>query len=470
MEILTRKDSQQTITRPIKVLQFGTGNFLRGFADWIIDVMNEKTSFNGDVQMIQVHGKNPPTQIEAQEGLYHLLTRGFKDGKTVDEVRLITSVRGATNPYLDYQAFLELGKIPEVEWIISNTTEAGIYFQDKDTSPDNTPESFPGKLAALLYARYQHFEGADDKGVHVLPCELIENNGDKLKEITLRYTRHWNLENDFTQWVDQHVHFYNTLVDRIVPGFPQGDAVAISRKTGYEDPLMVMAEPFHFWAIEAPESLGEKFPADKLGLDVRFVKDLQPYRTRKVRILNGGHTSMVPLAYLRGLRVVKEAVEDPYIHQFLKEAITNEIIPSMDMPEEELNKFANDVVERFKNPFIEHQLSAIALNSISKFKVRVLPSLLDYIKKKETLPPRLVQSFAALLVFYKGTYRGEAMPLKDDPVIINYFDKLWKAKDPGDAVLDALGKITFWDQDLTVVPGLSKAVSEEAIKLLKEEG
>ncbi|WP_114750201.1 tagaturonate reductase [Pleomorphovibrio marinus] len=469
METLSREDLQHRQKRPIKVLQFGTGNFLRGFADWMIDVMNEKGLFNGDIQMIQVHGKTPPTQIERQGGLYHLLTRGFKNGKTVDEIRLISSVQGATNPYLDFQGFLELGKLPEVEWIISNTTEAGIYFEGKDKSPEVTPESFPGKLAAMLYTRYRFFEGDPDKGLHVLPCELIEENGDKLKEITLRYAKHWELETTFSDWVEKNVKFYNTLVDRIVPGFPQKDADAIFEKTGFEDQLIVMAEPFHFWAIEAPESLGEKFPAHKLDLDVLFVKDLLPYRTRKVRILNGGHTAMVPLAYLRGLRLVKEAVEDSYMQQFLMEAIHEEIIPALDLPQKELKKFADDVVERFRNPFIDHQLSAIALNSISKFKVRVLPSMLDYIKKKEEMPKRLVQSMAALLVFYKGNYKGETLPLKDDAVIINYFDKLWKAKDTEEAVLDAMGKITFWDQDLTLVPGLSKAVTKEVKLLLKEE-
>lgn len=469
MKTLNRSNAGTVENRPVKVLQFGTGNFLRGFTDWIVDLMNEKTRFNGAVHLVQVHGKRAATDFDKQDGLYHVLTRGIKNGKTVDESRLITCVSGVTNPYLDYAAFLQLGKNPDLEWIVSNTTEAGIYVDQEDVNPHNTPQSFPGKLTALLFSRFQAGGKLLEKSLHVLPCELIEDNGQMLRKCVEEYAQKWKLPEGFTDWHKEFVHYYDTLVDRIVPGFPQAEAQQLASKLGYDDKLMVVTEPFHFWAIAGPESLNDLFPAKSIGLGVHFVENLAPYRTRKVRILNGGHTVMVPLAYLRGLRIVKDAVEDPIMGKFLKDSLFEEIIPSMDLNEEDLKQFAEDVFDRFRNPFIRHQLSAIALNSISKFRVRVLPSLVAYIRKQNKLPANIVQSFAALIVFYRGHFKGESLPVNDTKEVTDFFLAAWKSEDAYEIVPETLANTSFWGQDLNQYPGLSDAIIYEVKQLLDEE-
>lgn len=469
MNSLNRKHIAIDKKHPVKVVQFGTGNFLRGFADWIFDLMNEKSGFAGSVQLVQVHGRKPAKSLIEQEGLYTLLTRGYQNGKTIDESRLITCISNTLNPYLDYDAFLKLAELPELEWIISNTTEAGIFVDSADIDYTTTPSSFPGKLTALLFRRYEFVKDTTSKILHILPCELIEQNGEKLKEAVLAYSKLWKLPSDFFSWVEAEVIFYNTLVDRIVPGYPNDEAESIQDKLGYKDDLMVVAEPFHFWAIEGPESLKKLFPASRLGLDVIVVDDLQPYRTRKVRILNGAHTTMVPVAYLKGLRFVGDAMNDTEVSNYLQSVLQNEIIPSIDLPREELDSFAAAVLDRFRNPFIKHQLSAIALNSISKFQVRVLPSILGYIKTEAKLPELLLKSLAALLVFYRGHYKGENTPVNDLPDIIAFFKDTWKAGDPYKVVPNLLANTNLWGQDLNQYPGFSDRVIQEVIELLDKE-
>jgi len=470
MQKLNRNTVPNLTPRPVKVLQFGTGNFLRGFVDWVIDILNEQTDFNGDIQLIQPHGKSPNRDLIGQEGLYHVLIRGFQHGRVVKENRLITCVQSTINPYLEYEEYLNLADNPELEFVISNTTEAGIYVDDKDTDYQNCPRSFPGKLTALLYRRYTNFFGATDKGLTIIPCELIEDNGGKLKAAVLQYSRQWNLSEDFDSWVESSLTFCNTLVDRIVPGFPDENSREIQKELGFEDKLMVVAEPFHFWAIEAPASLKDSFPVGKVkGLDVKFVDDLSPYRERKVRILNGAHTTIVLLAYLRGLRTVRETVEDGYMGKFLENAIQQEIIPTLDLSEDELKEFANSVVERFKNPFIKHQLSAIALNSTSKFKVRVLPSLLEYIKRKEELPIHLVKSLAALMVFYKAKYNGQDLPVKDTLEVMEFFGDAWKNTSINEMVRVVLANKMLWEDDLNKITGLGERLTEEINLLLEQE-
>ncbi len=469
MKPLHRKNIPSDQSRPLKIVQFGTGNFLRGFADWMVDLLNEKTDFNGDIQMVQVHSHQPAAGINAQDGLYHLLTRGFQKGQTVEEDRLIQCIRGAINPYIDYPAFLALGNEPELEFVFSNTTEAGIYFEENDKDRTLTPDAFPGKLAAMLYQRFTHFNGDPEKGLVILPCELVESNGDKLKENVLRYANLWNLPGSFEDWLVKYNSFCNTLVDRIVPGFPVEAAPKIQQQLGFRDEQLVIAEPFHFWAIEGPEWLPEAFPVEKLGLNVKFVDDLSPFRTRKVRILNGAHTSMVPVAYLNGQRLVKEVMDDSEASEFVEKTIFEEIIPSMDLSPDLAEPFAADVLDRFRNPFIKHKLMDISLNSIAKWKVRVLPSLLAYIQKKDRLPPHLCKAFAALLVFYRGHYKGEPIPLRDKEENLHYFDQLWKIKTPEDLVGSVLSRIDFWDEDLNLVPGLSEVLIKEINALLAQE-
>lgn len=456
---LNRKNAGITSNRPVKVLQFGEGNFLRAFADWIIDKLNEDTEFNGDVQIVQPIARGMGDLINEQEGLYHVALNGLRDGKPVKELRLIQSVKGVINPYEDFEAYLQTAENPDLQIVLSNTTEAGIVFNSEDTDPETLPSSFPGKLSIWLYRRFKHFNGAPDKAVTVIPCELIDRNGGKLREVIVQFIQLWKLPESFLNWIEHHTTFCNTLVDRIVPGFPKENIDEIQEAIGFEDNLVVTAEPFHLWIIEGPDSVRDLLPTEKAGLDVLFVKDQAPYRTRKVRILNGAHTSIVPVAYLHGLRTVRDSVEDPFSGAFLKEAIDQEIIPTLDLPQSELNQFANSVIERFRNPFIRHELKSIALNSISKYKVRVLPSVLEYVDRFGKLPERLVFALACLIRFYQGEWRGESLPVNDDDDVVKFFQASWSTADARKVVMLVLSNTALWDRDLTSVPGLSTTVA-----------
>lgn len=459
MPHLNRHTANRPQTLPVKILQFGEGNFLRAFVDWIVDILNEKTDFHGAIDVIQPIGRGMAAELQAQDGLYHVVLNGLQQGQTISETRLIACIADAFSPYDDFQRFLESARNPELRFIVSNTTEAGIAFHAADADPYTLADSFPGKVTQLLYHRFQTFQGAEDKGLILIPCELIEKNGDKLRETVLHYADHWKLPATFKQWIQSANTFCNSLVDRIVPGFPKDTIRDIQQAIGYTDNLVVTAEPFHLWVIEAPAAVQQAFPAEHAGLQVKFVQDLTPYRTRKVRILNGAHTALVPVAYLRGLRTVRDAVDDSDAGTFLREAIYEEIIPTLDLPKSELEQFAADVLERFQNPFIRHELSSIALNSISKYKVRVLPSVLEFYKRTGTLPEKLLHALAALILFYKGTHQGETLPVNDTPEILDFFKHAWKTGNADDAVRQTLANKTFWDQDLTQVPGLLARVT-----------
>jgi tagaturonate reductase len=468
-EKLDRSSSGASSGRPVKVLQFGEGNFLRAFADWIIDILNEKTDFNGSVNIIQPLPHGMSRVLNNQEGLYHVVLQGIDAGEIRKETRLVTCVNTAINPYESFKDFLAQGENPDLRIVISNTTEAGIVFSDADRSPEDLSTTFPGKLTSLLFHRFKIFRGAADKGLVFFPCELIEKNGVALRQCILQYCEHWKLPAEFTEWITRHNTFCNTLVDRIVPGYPAGKIDEIQQELGYEDKLIVTAEVFHLWVIEGPASLSEVFPVHNTGLKVKFVTDLTPYRTRKVRILNGAHTAMVPFAYLRGLRTVREAVEDAVTRQFIDQVILEEIIPTLDLPEEELTSFAASVIERFENPFIRHELSSIALNSISKFKVRVLPSLLEFRDKKGDLPAGLIKSLACLILFYCKDWGTEKSPLNDVPEVMEFFSN--DPKNPADHafVQQILSNVSWWGLDLTKIPGLHHKVERELKAMLQEE-
>lgn len=465
MQLLS-KSTHPTKHRPVKILQFGNGNFLRGFTDWMIEKANQSEVFNGDIHIVQVHSKSANNPMKDQDCLFHVIEKGLKKGELVQESTLVTCVAGITNVFEDYEEYLKLGENPYLRFVVSNTTEAGIVFDPKDSSVESISKTFPGKLTALLYHRFKTFNGDTSKGLIFLPCELIEGNGGALKECIQKYISYWKLPAGFSEWIDWQNTFCNTLVDRIVPGFPKESIEEIQQKIGYKDDMAVMVEPYHFWAIEGADMLKEKFPMDKAGLNVKFVDNLAPFRTQKVRILNGGHTAMVPYGYLKGLRTVREAVEDPEIGAFLKEAIYNEIIPTLDMPQEELEQFAADVLERFANPFIVHELKSIALNSISKFKVRVLPSLLAYYGLNKVWPDKLILSFAALLVFYKGNYHGQETPVNDNPTLMAEFKSAWELGSTQETVAKLLSERTYWGEDLSGYEGLVEAVTEAVDSLI----
>ena len=473
MKVLNRKHIGVTIQHPVKILQFGEGNFLRAFADWMIDIMNEKIGYAGAIQVIKPR-QGPVHAINEQDGLYHVIIKGLKDGKPWSDIRLISAVKEVISPYENFEDFLKTSENPDLDLIISNTTEVGIAFDETDTSPDILPKSFPGKLTLLLFHRFQFFHGSPSKGVVIIPCELIDKGGEVLKRFILQYTRLWRLGAEFEQWIKDHIVFCNSLVDRIVPGFPK-DHESVAKTIGYDDRLMVMAEPYHLWVIEPCDTdridyVKQKFPADQGGLDVKIVNDYSPYRTRKVRILNGAHTALVPVAYLHGLRTVREALENDYTGNFIRGAIFNEIIPTLDMPNAELTQFANDVIDRFRNPFIRHELLTISLNSVSKFRIRVLPSILRYINLKQALPGKLLFSLAALIRFYKGEWQGEPIPLNDTLDVLSFMQQAWHEGNPVKAADRILSNPALWEQDLRRIPGLQDYIIKSLTEIEHSAG
>jgi len=327
-------------------------------------------------------------------------------------------------------------------------------------------------LTVWLYRRFQTFNGDPEKGMIFLPCELINRNGTKLQKYILEFAEKFQYEEAFINWIRESNIFCNTLVDRIVPGYPRERIAEVTAELGYEDKLVVEAEPFHLWVIESQEDISKEFPAAVCGLNVLFVKDLTPYRTRKVRILNGTHTNLVPVAYLCGFDTVRESLEDNYLNQFLQKAIHEEIIPTLDLPENELNQFAGEVNNRFMNPFIKHHLTSIALNSFSKFETRVLPSIQEYVKRKGTVPEKLTFSMAALISFYKGKRGEEIIPLQDDAEILEMLQTSWAMYNGNtvslfEFVFDILSSKSIWKKDLNHVPGLTKAVTRHLISIEK---
>lgn len=458
---------KKSVKRPVKVVQFGEGNFLRAFVDWQIDILNEKTDFNGNIAIVQPLENGMSDMINAQSGLYTTLLRGIQDGKQISETRVINSIDSCINPYKGYDEYMKLSEIPTLRFIVSNTTEAGISYNSEDKLDDKPQKSFPGKVTAFLYNRYKHFNGASDKGIILIPCELIDKNGDNLKKYVLEYAKAWNLEEAFISWINNSCDFLNSLVDRIVPGYPRAEAEEIEAKLGYEDNLIDAAEIFHLWVIEChKKTYQNEMPTDKAGLNVIWTDDMSFYRTRKVRILNGAHTMTVLAAHAYGLNTVEECTKDQIISNFMRKGIFEEIIPSMEGDRKELESYAKDVLERFQNPYIEHFLISISLNSTSKFKTRNLPSLLSYYEKYQKLPRHLVFSLAALINFYKGEEiknsallgkRGEeTYEIKDSTEVLSFFSNL--NKENTDVAKKVLSNEAFWGQDLNKIEGLAELV------------
>ena len=448
---------------PVKFLQFGEGNFLRAFVDWIIHQMNQKLAFEAGVSVIQPIPQGMVKTLNAQDGLYTLFLNGIENNSAKSTYEVITCIQQSINPFENAELFLQEAKNPNLQFILSNTTEAGIIFDEKDTLPSYLQGTFPAKLTRFMFERYTYFNREESAGCIFLPCELINYNGDTLKSAIQQYASLWNLEPGFLDWIEYANTFCNTLVDRIVPGYPRDKAEELQHQLGYRDQLISEGERFHLWVIEGPKSVQAAFPADKAGLNVVFTQDMQPYRTRKVRILNGAHTSMVPVGYLYGLESVRESVEHEIMGKFIRQTIFEEIIPTLDMPQEELTSFAEDVLDRFRNPFIHHLLISISLNSVSKYKTRCLPSLLTFQEERQQLPRNLVFSLASLLYFYQGN-RGEAsIPLKDDAEVLQFFRDAWNDVNSGKQTLaslveSTLSKDSFWGQDLTQIAGLSSAL------------
>ncbi len=447
--------------RPVKIIQFGEGNFLRAFVDWMVQEMNDKAGFNGNVAVVQPIEHGMVDKLNDQDGLYTLVLKGIKDKKGVKDVTLIDSISKGVNPYTGFSEFLKLAENEDTRFVVSNTTEAGIAFNDNDTPDMQPPASFPAKVTLLLYHRFKTFNGASDKGFVFLPCELIELNGDKLKNHVLKYAEKWQMDDKFISWINKANLFCNTLVDRIVPGFNPENITELKETRGYEDNLVVEGEQYHLWVIKGPKELEEVLPFSKAGLNVRIVDDVQPYRTRKVRLLNGPHTVMTPIACLCGEEYVRETLENSVLGTFVRNVMKNEILPTIDLDREEMKRYMDRILDRFLNPYVQHALISISLNSISKFRARVLPTIFDYQQKNGELPNGLVLSLAALIVFYRGKYEGKTIPLNDDKAIISFFGNLWEKYDTGEyTILEITGEILansdLWGQDITRINGLTE--------------
>lgn len=450
---------------PVKVLQVGEGNFLRAFAEPVVESMNRKGIFNGSVVMCQPKGSDFADVLNAQDCVYTVVIRGKENGKTVNASQVITSVRECLNPKKDYARILEYAREDSLQVVISNTTEAGIYYNRDDKITNAPPEAYPAKLTALLYERYRFFVGDGTKGLLILPAELIDRNGDELKKIVLRYAHEWKLPEKFISWLKKACCFANTLVDRIVTGYPKDEAASLCEKFSYEDNCIDTCEPFFFWAIECDSKWKTVFPADKSGLNVVFADDIMPYKTRKVRILNGAHTVSVLAAYHCGHDIVLEMMNDPTLRNYIKKAMHEEIIPTIDLPAKELSDFADAVIERFVNPFIKHKLLDISLNSVSKYKARCLGTLLDYYKIKSELPPILTFGLAALINFYDGEFengkyygmRGnKKYEIRDSAEELSFMNEAWHGENTVKAVLS---NRNFWGEDLTKIDGMEKLIS-----------
>ena len=395
-----------------RVLQFGEGNFLRAFVDYFIDLANERTGWGTKVVVAQPIAQGRSEDINRQDGLYTVYLRGLENGEQVIRKRVVSSISRALNPYEDYGALLACAANPDLRYIVSNTTEAGIAFDENSRFDDEPPGSFPAKLTRFLYERYSCFKGEAGKGLVILSCELIDHNGDELKRCVGQYTELWKLEPEFAGWLDREVIFCSTMVDRIVTGYPRAEAETLNAQNGYEDLLLDTGEVFAIWVIEGPKELEDELPFKKAGLPVIVAEDCTPYKKRKVRMLNGVQTTMVLASYLSGQDIVRKCMEDPAIYSFMERCVYDEIIPVLtEYPKEELEDYAAGLFDRLCNPFIDHSLLAISLNTTSKWKARVLPTVREYQAATGGLPPRLTAGFAAYVMFYRGERLEENLSL-----------------------------------------------------------
>lgn len=467
MNILNKSISKAK-DRPVKVLQFGEGNFLRGFVDYMIDVANEKGVFDGSVVLVKPIAFGNLNMFHEQECQYTLSLRGKEEGETKVINRIITCVSDAVDTINEFEKYENYSKLDSLRFIVSNTTEAGIVYDETDDFNAAPPKTFPGKLTKFLFDRFQHFNGDVSKGLIIIPCELIENNGGTLKKCVQQFAKLWNLSAEFTAWVEEACIFCSTLVDRIVTGYPKDEVEEMCKEFGYQDNLIDTGELFALWVIESDKDISNELPFDKAGLPVIFTDNQKPYRERKVRILNGAHTSFVLASYLAGNDFVKESMEDETVRKFMMSTVFDEIIPTLSLPKEECEAFANAVIERFENPFIKHALLSISLNSVSKWKSRCMPSLKGYIEKFGNIPNHLSFSLAALMSFYTGSEivdnalignrAGSEYKIMDDAEVLEFF-AAHSSKSSKEYTQAYLSNVKFFGEDLTKYQGLVDKVA-----------
>ena len=481
LKALNRRTAPKS-AMPERIIQFGEGNFLRAFVDWIIYNMDQKTDFNSSVVVVQPIERGMVDWLNGQDCLYHVNLQGKENGAPVNTLTRIDVISRALNPYTQNQAFMALAEQPEMRFVISNTTEAGIAFDPACKLGDAPAASYPGKLVQLLFHRYQYFNGDPTKGMIIMPCELIFLNGHHLKECIYQYIELWknDLGKDyegFKAWFTNHCYVCATLVDRIVPGFPRDTINEIQQKICYKDNLVVKAENFHLWVIEKAENMTveqmrEEFPAEKAGLHVLITDNEKPYHARKVTLLNGPHTVLSPVAFLSGVNIVRDACEHPVIGSYIHKVQFDELMQTLDLPIDECKQFANDVLERFENPFVDHQVTSIMLNSFPKYETRDLPGVKTYLQRKGKLPEGLVLGLAAIITYYKGGKRDDGTNIvpNDDQKIMDHLTELWAT---GNTQAVAEGVLAFdyvWHEDLNqTVPGLCDMV-KRYLDLIQEKG
>lgn len=455
--------------RDIKIVQFGEGNFLRGFVDEMVDVANEKGMFDSDVAIVKPQPFGDLSHFRRQDNLYTVSLRGRKNGETYMENHIVTCVQKVFHSDTDYDEYMALARLSSLQFVVSNTTEAGIVYDKSDRFDLTPPNSYPGKLTKFLFERFRAFGGNPEKGLVILPVELIEENGFALKKCVLRQADNWKLGEKFRKWVEEYNVFCSTLVDRIVTGYPKDEAELIWGKLGYRDELLVTGEPFALWVIQSDKDISAKFPLDKAGLPVVFTKDQRPYRERKVRILNGAHTSTVLAAYLMGKNTVLQCMNDETVRRLMETIIFEEIVPTVHLPREEAVDFANSVLERFENPFVKHALLSISLNSVSKWRSRILPTFRDDYQLAHKPPKYLTFSFAALMAFYTsdriedgvlvGDRNGEPYAIRDDAEVLEFFAANSKSKPVREFVNAFASNLDLWGEDLTQYDGFAELVS-----------
>lgn len=470
MNTLNRRDFPGALY-PERIIQFGEGNFLRAFIDWQIDLLNEHTDLNAGVVVVRPIDSDFPPSLSTQDGLYTTIIRGLNEkGEAVSESRLIRSVNREISVYSYYDEFLRLAHNPDIRFVFSNTTEAGISYHAGDRFEDAPAVSYPAKLTRLLFERFSHFDGAKDKGWIIIPCELIDYNGEALRELVMQYAREWALPAAFSQWLEEANCFCSTLVDRIVTGYPRDEVAELEASLGYHDAFLDTAEHFYLFVIQGPASLAQELRLTEFPLNVAIVDDIKPYKERKVAILNGAHTALVPVAYQAGLDTVGDAMNDAQICSFVERAIYEEIIPVLDLPRDELESFARAVTGRFRNPYIKHQLLSIALNGMTKYRTRILPQLLKGAKRGK-LPARLTFALAALMAFYRAERNGERYPVQDDAHWLERYQQLWAQHHDGQIstralVLAVLSVEEHWGEDLTQLNGLVDQVTRDLDAIL----
>jgi tagaturonate reductase len=452
--------------RAVRILQIGDGVFLRGFFDWMVDIANEKGVYDGGVAIALARPRSEPPALPSQDNLFTVLLRGRMTGGDIEDRHVVGAVQTTLDPHRQWRETRAIAEAPELRFVVSNTTEAGIEDVAEPYHLAACPRSFPAKAAALLKARFDALGGADAPGLVFLPCELIEANGATLRRCVLAHALRWGCEPEFAAWIESRNLFLDTLVDRSVPGFPAAEAEALFARWGYRDPLAVMAEPFHLWVIQGPADIARELPLAEAGLNVLWTRDLRPYRERKVRLLNGAHTAVALPAFLAGIDTVRETVEDPLFAHYLRTLLFDDIAPFVPLPDRERRAYAEAVIERFANPFLRHELISIALNSLSKWKARILPTVKDAAAAGLGAPPNLAFSLAALLRFYRGRTQGGAYlgardrgdyPLRDDPAALAIFASIWAeagSEGAADAASRLLREAELWGEDLSKIGGL----------------